>query len=53
MLKILRIFRVWKLNRLICKRDKAFMKGNYEAAAEYGKKVDVCIIETLNEEYGL
>ena len=53
MLSIKNQIKVRKLNYLVRKRDKALLKGDYKAATEYGKKVDACIIDTLNEEYGL
>lgn len=38
---------LWKLNRLVNKRNSAFFRGDYETATKYGLKVDHCMNQLL------
>lgn len=47
MLTIKDKLKLWKFNRLVDKRNKAFFKGEYSKAIEYGKMVDHYITDIL------
>ena len=44
---------LWKFNRLVKKRNKAFFKGDYGNAEYYGKLVDQYIMQVLDIEGAL
>lgn len=50
MSKIIRKIKLFKLRRLVDKRNKAFFEGDYEKAIEYGKMFDEYLVNFVEGE---
>ena len=50
MLAITRKIKLYKLRKLVDKRNEEFFKGNYEKAIYYGKMVDDKLVNFIKQE---
>ena len=50
MLAITRKIKLYKLRKLVDKRNEEFFKGNYEKAIYYGKLVDANLVDFIKRE---
>ena len=50
MLAIKRKIKLYKLRKLVDKRNAEFFKGNYEKAIYYGKMLDANLVEFIKHE---
>lgn len=50
MLAITRKIKLYRLRKLVDKRNKEFFKGNYEKAVYYGKLVDDNLVNFIKSE---
>ena len=50
MSKLIRKIKLFKLRRLVDKRNKAFFEGDYEKAIEYGKMFDEYLVKIVTNE---
>lgn len=50
MSKLIRKIKLFKLRRLVDKRNRAFFDGNYEKAIRYGKMFDEYLVNFVSNE---